>query len=127
MENIVKKKVTYLTTENANVLTQKYVTVGDEEIQVGSNYRCGYTNDLAGRKLLLENEPEDVVSEVLEVWGDAPTVETQDFSNCKPEPTTEERLEILEAENERLTNENLDSIEIEAELLYELSMLQLGI
>lgn len=45
----------------------------------------------------------------------------------KPYIPPEERIAILEEENARLTNENLDSMEIEAELLYELSALQLGL
>lgn len=45
----------------------------------------------------------------------------------QPYISTEERIANLESENERFTKENLDSIEIEAELLYEVSALQLGL
>lgn len=45
----------------------------------------------------------------------------------KPFISTEERLDILEEENKRLTQENLDSMVTEADLLYELSLLQLGL
>lgn len=45
----------------------------------------------------------------------------------KPFAPTEKRLDILEEENKRLTQENLDSVMIEADLLYELSLLQLGL
>lgn len=44
-----------------------------------------------------------------------------------PYVSPEERITILEEENARLTSENLDSIEIEAELMYELSLMQLGL
>lgn len=45
----------------------------------------------------------------------------------KPFVSTEERLYTLEEDNKRLTQENLDSMMIEADLLYELSLLQLGL
>lgn len=45
----------------------------------------------------------------------------------EPFKSPEERIIFLEAENERLTNENLESMEIEAELLYEVAALQLGL
>ncbi len=45
----------------------------------------------------------------------------------KPYYPIEERVNMLEDENKRLSLENEESVEHEAELLYELSLLKLGI
>lgn len=45
----------------------------------------------------------------------------------RPFVPTEKRVTQLEEDNKRLTQENLDSTTIEADLLYELSLLQLGL
>lgn len=97
METVTKKTVTNLTSDSVSILTQKFVTNenGASE-QIGSNHRTSYDNSESGRTLFLENEPEDIVAEVLEVWGNAPTVETPDFSGYVPQPTLEERVSHLE-------------------------------
>lgn len=116
-----KKTATYLTAESVSILTQQFdKDENGEEVQVGSNHRCSYSNSESGRALLAAKEPEDIVAEVLTVWGDEPTVAELDMSEFTPEPTTEERIAQLE-ETVALQTEN------EAELLYQVSLMQLGI
>lgn len=66
------------------------------ETQVGNNHRCAYDNSERGRMFLLEQEPEDIVAEVLKVWGESPTVEEPKFEEYVPEPTLEERVTVIE-------------------------------
>ena len=68
----------------------------ERETQIGSNHRCSYTNSESGRALLFENEPEDIVAEVMEVWGDAPTVEEPKFDDVySKEPTTDDIINAM--------------------------------
>ena len=65
------------------------------EHQVGENHRRAYTNSATGREMLVTNEPEDIVAEVMEVWGDTPTVEEPKFEDYIPEPTTEDIINAM--------------------------------
>ena len=134
METVTKKTISDLTIESVSILTQQFEVVKEvqtieedgeskeieveKETQIGSNHRCAYSNSESGRALLIENEPEDIVAEIMEVWGDAPTVE--EYKDIVIEPTAEERIRELEAQN-------ADSVEIEADLMYELALIQLGL
>lgn len=116
-----RKRITDCTKDYISILTQRFVEdENGEENQIGSNHRCAYSNSTSGRALLIANEPEDIVSEVLAVWGDKPTVDEIDLSGYEPEPTTEERITQLE---EQVTQQT----ENEAELLYQVSLMQLGL
>lgn len=116
-----RKRITDCTKDYISILTQQFAEdENGEENQIGSNHRCAYSNSTSGRALLIANEPEDIVSEVLAVWGDKPTVDEIDLSGYEPEPTTEERITQLE---EQVTQQT----ENEAELLYQVSLMQLGI
>lgn len=50
----------------------------------GQNHRCAYANSAQGRMQLEQDCPPDVVAQVMEVWGDTPTVE-----DYVPEPLPE--------------------------------------
>ena len=84
MEIKEKKTVDMLTNESVSILTQKFIDLDGVQTQVGQNHRCAYVNTEFGRKAITESEPEDVVSSVMAIWGDKPTIE---------EPTTEETEE----------------------------------
>lgn len=73
MDIITKKTLTDLNQDSVSVLTQKYVTVDGQELQVGENHRCAYANSKSGR-IELENEPKNVVDSILAIWGDTPTI-----------------------------------------------------
>jgi hypothetical protein len=110
------KTVDKLTADRANILTQDY----ENGEQVGLNHRCSYSNSESGRALLVANEPEDIVTEVMAVWGDSPTVEEPEMPEFEAKPTPEERIAELEAETATLK-------EYDTELLYQVCLLQLGI
>lgn len=77
MDIIEKKTVDMLTTDSVSILTQKFIDVDGKQEQVGSNHRCSYVNSENGRQNLQDNEPEEVVTAVMAIWGDSPTVEEQ--------------------------------------------------
>ena len=107
METI--KTVDKLTANRANILTKNY----ENGEQVGSNHRCSYSNSEKGRVILIANEPEDIVKEVMEVWGDSPTVEDSEIPKFEKKPTPEEkRIAALE--------EQLETSDEALVLLYEM-------
>lgn len=74
MEIITNKTVDMLTEDSVSILTKKFVDLEGTLTQVGENHRCAYSNSESGRKLLQENEPENVVTAVFAIWGDTPVV-----------------------------------------------------
>lgn len=83
----MKKIADMLTTESVSILT-----INDDE----TRHRCAYVNSESGRKMLVENEPETIVSEVMEVWGDEPIVEEPTYEDI-PEQTKDVWDEMAEA------------------------------
>ena len=75
MEIKEKKTVDMLTSESVSILTQKFIDLDGVQTQVGKNHRKSYVNTEVGRKAITESEPEDVVSSVMAIWGDKPTIE----------------------------------------------------
>ena len=69
------KTANMLTEHSVSILTQ--TPMGDGKY---SNHRTSYVNSESGRNSLMENETEEIVAEVLAVWGDAPTIEEPDFT-----------------------------------------------
>ena len=80
METVAKKTITSLTSDSVSILTQTFATdeYGTSE-QVGSNHRTSYENSENGRETLVENEPEEIVATVLQMWGETPTIETPEL------------------------------------------------
>ena len=74
MDVIEKKTVDMLTTDNVSILTQNFIDLDGKQEQVGSNHRCAYVNSENGRQNLQDNEPEEVVTAVMAICGDYPTV-----------------------------------------------------
>lgn len=146
METITRKTVTNLTAESVSILTQEFSVVDENQIQtlsheegettptetrevvqIGSNHRRAYSNSENGRAMLIANEPEDIVTEVLTVWGDAPTVEEPEIPVIEIKPTAEERISELENTVAEQNNALCEQVEYNAEMLFQISMLQLGI
>ena len=75
MEIKERKTVDMLTIYSVSILTQKFIDLDGVQTQVGQNHRCAYVNTEFGRKAITESEPEDVVSSVMAIWGDKPTIE----------------------------------------------------
>lgn len=75
--------------KTADMLTEESVsilTINED----GERHRSAYENSKSGRELLLEYEPEDIVSQVMEVWGDSPTVEEPEFTYTPEEENPSE-------------------------------------
>lgn len=64
-----KKTITMLTEKNANILT----------VTDGKNHRRLYVNSESGRADLVAFEPEEIVNEVMAMWGNTPTVEEIEY------------------------------------------------
>ena len=80
--------ITNLTNESVSILTMKD----------GINHRVAYCNDTTGRKMLIAEQDDDTVTQIMEVWGDAPTLPDEIFEPELPQPPSlEERLSALEA------------------------------
>ena len=79
MEIKERKTVDMLTIYSVSILTQKFIDVDGVPTQVGQNHRCAYVNSESGRKSIAESEPEEVVSAVMAIWGDTPTVNEETF------------------------------------------------
>lgn len=77
MEIKEEKTVDMLTPQSVSILTQKFIDLDGEKTQVGNDHRCAYVNSESGRQSLQESEPENVVSSVLAIWGDMPTVDVE--------------------------------------------------
>lgn len=99
----MNKSVASLTSDIAGVVTK---------MENGEEIRCAYANSVSDRERLVANEPEEIVTEIMAIWGDAPTVENTVIEPIDPEPTAEERLASLEEKNEMLTACILEMSEI---------------
>lgn len=90
MEAVTKKTITSLTSDSVSILTQTFTTdeYGTSE-QVGSNHRTSYDNSESGRTMLAENEPEEIVATVFQMWGDSPTIEEPELPELPEVDDTE--------------------------------------
>ncbi len=79
-----EKSIYILNEETVSILTQ---TTDDSSGEV-HNHMSGYDNSESGRENLVENEPEEIVAEVMVVWGDAPIVEVPEFPEAPEQGDT---------------------------------------
>ena len=64
-----------LTKEHVCVKTQQYLIKDDGTgSPIGDLHSIAYINTEAQRAVLEKDQPEDIVSAVLAIWGDVPTV-----------------------------------------------------
>lgn len=57
--------------------------------------RISYSNSRLKRQQLADEQPANIVAQIMEVWGDTPTVEDyipENFPPSFPQPTAEERI-----------------------------------
>lgn len=71
-----EKTITDLTKDSVSIKTQYFTELNGKMEQVGGNHRVAYANSVEGRIDLIENQPPHIVNSVLAIWGDAPTVST---------------------------------------------------
>lgn len=74
MEIKEEKTVDMLTNDSVSILTQKFIDIDGIKTQVGDNHRCAYVNSVSGRNNIEEKEPDYVVSAVMAIWGEEPTI-----------------------------------------------------
>lgn len=77
-----RKTVDMLTKDSVSVLTQKFINIEGENVQVGANHRISYVNSQESRTQLQDEQPEDVVNAIMIFWGDTPSIIE---SNIHPE------------------------------------------
>lgn len=77
------KSATYLTPTSVSVLT----------ITDGINHRTAYENSESGRQLLIDSEPDYIVEEVMQVWGEEPTVEEPEY-DFNQDDTTDTNIDV---------------------------------
>lgn len=68
------KQIDSLTKDGVCILTKYFTEISGSRLQVGKNFRQGYSNSITERAMLEENEPKDIVKAVYAIWGDTPTV-----------------------------------------------------
>lgn len=77
MEIQTKITLDNLTENSVSVLTQQFVEINGESVQVGENHRAAFMNTTYGRIELAVKLPEPYLSSVMAVWGENPTVEQE--------------------------------------------------
>ena len=76
MMNVIENtNIEDLFVDGVIIATQKMLISDDEEPQkVGDVKRVSYGNWQSDRQRLVENEPNNIVNAVMEIWGDVPTI-----------------------------------------------------
>lgn len=69
MELNEKITLDMLTNDSVSVLKQKFITIDDVEVQVGSNVRNAYTNCEEDRKALKQQLSTEFYNAIIAVWG----------------------------------------------------------
>lgn len=75
MDIIEKKTIDMLTVNSVSIATDKFIELDGQEQQVGERHRISYENSVDGRNKIQDEQPENIVSAVLAIWGNVPTVE----------------------------------------------------
>lgn len=88
MEITEKITLDMLTQDGVSVLRQEFDEEGN---QIGCNQRNAYVNSSQSRIVLQQELPEEKYQELLEVWGDEPTIDEIEM----PTPSVEEQKVAL--------------------------------
>lgn len=102
MDVVVEKSIKSLTKNDASILTQNFTVLDGTKMPVGDNHRVAYVNSTSGRADLQLNEPEHIVTAVMSVWGEQPSVE--DTENVEYEPPKDVWDEMSEAIKQGVNN-----------------------
>ncbi len=82
MEIKEEKQIENLVRDGVVIATQEIlVREGEEPQKVGGVVREAYGNWESDRERLIKNEPKEVVTAVLAIWGDTPTVSEPKVEN----------------------------------------------
>lgn len=70
MEYTIKTTLDELTSDSVSVLTQKFVEIEGEVVQVGPDHRKAYVNSEFSRQELQNEVSEPYLTTILTLWGD---------------------------------------------------------
>lgn len=84
IEMITEYALDMLNKDSVSVLKREYAEINGVKTQIGSNWRCAFSNSETGRKEIALLIPEEYVASVFAVWGDTPTV-SDDITNQNEE------------------------------------------
>ena len=83
-----------LNENSVSIKKQNYIIGQDgNEYPTGEPWRKAYVNNTVGREEVSSEIPELLLSQIMAVWGLAPTIETEPYVEPLPQPPTE--LELL--------------------------------
>ena len=95
METIKKTTICKLTEKFVEIETEDYIQLNGQEIKLDiPKHAVSYMNSPSQREQLQEQQPENIVSAVMVIWGKEPTVEEPEI----PEPTKEAEEELQTGE-----------------------------
>lgn len=87
MEIREEKQIENLVRDGVIIATQKVlVQSGEENQNIGDVTRESYGNWPSDRERLMANEPADIVTAVMAIWGDTPTVDEPVLAEMKQVP-----------------------------------------
>lgn len=75
---IEKYTIDMLTIDSVSIKKQLYTDYMGQQYPIGEPWRRSYTNDNQGRQQILDELPEMQVNSILAIWGDSPTIETEE-------------------------------------------------
>lgn len=82
MEKITEQKeITLLTKYSVSILTKKFIEIEGKEYQIGENHRVAYVNSAKDREKLKNEQPENVVTAVMSIWGSEPLIKDKKPKN----------------------------------------------
>lgn len=73
-----EKIVDMLTKNSVSIVTRKSIEVEGQTYQLGIDHRRAYINSTQGREAIAAEQPEDVVTAIMTIWGDKATVTEDD-------------------------------------------------
>ena len=83
MNTIKKIEIARLTENFVELIAREFVEIDGKEVKLSIPHVANsYVNSETGRQRLQENEPENIVTAIMAIWGDMPTVKP-------PQPTEE--------------------------------------
>ena len=72
-----QKIIDMLTEGSVSIMTKTFVTVEGNRYEVGLPHRIAYVNSAKGRAELQKDQPQNIVSAVLAIWGEQATIEEE--------------------------------------------------
>ncbi len=91
MKTIKKTAIHRLTVNIVEIDSEQYIEIEGKEVKLDTpKHSTAYVNSPSGRERLQAEQPENIITSVLAIWGTEPTVEDP---KVKEEPETPEKEE----------------------------------